>query len=328
MTETLAVAPWRQFTVEVSPVTPAQPVVRSRHLHRRRPRPGSPTTATTSGSSSSSRCPGTGSPTCPTGADWYERWRALPEDAAQPVPHLHGPGGPSAPREVDVDLVLHGDGGPASRWAVRTRRSATRSCCSGPTPGSPATTAASSSGRRPTGHRAAGRRRDRRPGDLPSILERLPAHTRGEALLEVPARPTTGSRSPRRRVSASRGSPRDGAALRQPAGPRGGRGRRSAPAGPPASRTPTSPDVDVDDDDPVGGSGRGAGPAAVRVARRRGGRHPHAAPAPRRRARAWTARRSRSWATGGWAAPTRSSSVLPGIARSCGAGRASRYPCR
>lgn len=55
----------------------------------------------------------------PEGADWYAQWRALPEHRRNPIrtytvravrPHL---------AEVDVDLVLHGDGGPATRWARR-----------------------------------------------------------------------------------------------------------------------------------------------------------------------------------------------------------------
>ncbi|MEU8087417.1 siderophore-interacting protein [Micromonospora sp. NPDC049101] len=55
----------------------------------------------------------------PQGADWYATWRALPEHRRPPIrtytvravrPHL---------AEVDVDLVLHGDGGPATRWARR-----------------------------------------------------------------------------------------------------------------------------------------------------------------------------------------------------------------
>jgi NADPH-dependent ferric siderophore reductase len=53
----------------------------------------------------------------PVGPDWYAGWRALPEERRNPIrtytvravrPHL---------REVDIDMVLHGDTGPASRFA-------------------------------------------------------------------------------------------------------------------------------------------------------------------------------------------------------------------
>ena len=55
------------------------------------------------------------------GADWYTRWRDLPDATRNPLrtytsravrPHL---------REVDIDFVCHGDTGPASRWARSAR---------------------------------------------------------------------------------------------------------------------------------------------------------------------------------------------------------------
>lgn len=56
-----------------------------------------------------------------TGDDWYQQFRALP-DASRPVLRTYtvravrpaAAGGTGA--EVDVDLVLHGTAGPASRW--------------------------------------------------------------------------------------------------------------------------------------------------------------------------------------------------------------------
>jgi len=67
----------------------------------------------------------------PTGADWYARWRALPAGRRNPLrtytvravrPHR---------REVDVDMVLHGVTGPASRWAADARPGST-ACLLGP----------------------------------------------------------------------------------------------------------------------------------------------------------------------------------------------------
>ncbi len=60
----------------------------------------------------------------PTSDDWYGRWRALPEDRRNPirtytVRRLHRAGTRAA--RLDVDMVLHGDSGPATRWAARAR---------------------------------------------------------------------------------------------------------------------------------------------------------------------------------------------------------------
>lgn len=65
--------------------------------------------------------PGHGLTTFPDGDDWFARWQAAPEALRNPLrtytvravrPHL---------REVDLDMVLHGDGGPASAWAAAAR---------------------------------------------------------------------------------------------------------------------------------------------------------------------------------------------------------------
>jgi NADPH-dependent ferric siderophore reductase len=51
--------------------------------------------------------------------DWYAAWRNLPDDRKNPLRTYTVRGVRPARREIDVDLVLHGDGGPASRFASR-----------------------------------------------------------------------------------------------------------------------------------------------------------------------------------------------------------------
>ncbi|MFJ6197532.1 siderophore-interacting protein [Micromonospora sp. NPDC092111] len=120
----------------------------------------------------------------PGGADWYAHWRALPEDQRCPVrtytvravrPHL---------AEVDIDLVLHGDGGPASRWARRAR------------PGDEAGILGPDAGyegehggvefRPPTAGRLLLAGDETAVPAICAILERLPHDARGQVLLEVP----------------------------------------------------------------------------------------------------------------------------------------------
>ncbi|MCG5462363.1 siderophore-interacting protein [Micromonospora sp. MED01] len=118
MTETLPIAPWRVFAVTVRAVRRLSP---------------SFTRVTFTGANLDRFAdngydqriklalplPGQDRATLPDGPDWYATWRALPEHLRNPIrtytvravrPHL---------AEVDVDLVLHGDSGPATRWARR-----------------------------------------------------------------------------------------------------------------------------------------------------------------------------------------------------------------
>ncbi|GAA0725473.1 siderophore-interacting protein [Dactylosporangium roseum] len=53
------------------------------------------------------------------GPDWYARWRELPAEHQPPFRTYTVRAVRQEAREVDVDLVLHGDGGPAARWANR-----------------------------------------------------------------------------------------------------------------------------------------------------------------------------------------------------------------
>jgi iron complex transport system ATP-binding protein len=48
---------------------------------------------------------------------WYSHWLSLPEERRNPMRTYTVRQVRSDRREVDVDFVLHGDGGPASRWA-------------------------------------------------------------------------------------------------------------------------------------------------------------------------------------------------------------------
>jgi NADPH-dependent ferric siderophore reductase len=56
---------------------------------------------------------------CPSGADWYGEWRALPEDRRNPIRTYTVRDWRPEACEMDVDFVLHGSTGPASAWAER-----------------------------------------------------------------------------------------------------------------------------------------------------------------------------------------------------------------
>ena len=219
--------------------------------------------------------------TLPDGADWYAQWRALPEHLRSPIrtytvravrPHL---------AEVDIDLVLHGDSGPATRWAGGPA-SATRSPWSGRTPATTATTAGSSFDRRPgVGLLLAGD--ETAVPAISSIWRDCPWTPEARSCWRCRTRPTCcrWSRRRRRGPTGWPGAPTGTAADWCPASP-------PRPGSLLATGAPTAaqhvPDVDVDTEIAVGGA-RGGGPgAALRVAGRGGRRHPQPAPAPGRRA--------------------------------------------
>lgn len=123
--------------------------------------------------------------TVPTGEDWFARWRALPDDRRCPFRTYTVRGVRQADRALDVDMVLHADGGPASRWAEAVSEGDALKVY-GP------------DARYAERH---GGLEFRPPGDtgavliagdetaapaICSILERLPADLAGEALIEVP----------------------------------------------------------------------------------------------------------------------------------------------
>ncbi|MFC7533797.1 siderophore-interacting protein [Actinoplanes sp. GCM10030250] len=129
--------------------------------------------------------PGSGHDHLPTGSDWYTRWRTLPGDQRNAIRTYTVRAVRADRREVDVDMVLHGVNGPASRWAAEARPGST-AVIMGPNADFPG----------PSGgidfHPPVGTHRILLVGDetavpaITSILERLPADACGEALLEVP----------------------------------------------------------------------------------------------------------------------------------------------
>ncbi len=54
----------------------------------------------------------------PMDEDWWSTWRALPDEHRNPIRTYTAAAVRADAGEVDVDMVLHGDGGPASQWAV------------------------------------------------------------------------------------------------------------------------------------------------------------------------------------------------------------------
>ncbi|HWG99598.1 MAG TPA: siderophore-interacting protein [Pilimelia sp.] len=126
-----------------------------------------------------------GHPDLPDGRDWYAHWRGLPDQCRPPLRTYTVRAARPEQREVDVDMVLHGDGGPAARWAGGAR------------PGDPLVLVGPNA-RHPGDHGGTAFRppRDDAPlliaGDetavpaAAAILAGLPGTARGEALLEVP----------------------------------------------------------------------------------------------------------------------------------------------
>lgn len=57
----------------------------------------------------------------PAMMQWYQRWRALPEDERNPIRTYTVRAVRPAACEIDVDFALHGAEGPASAWAMGAR---------------------------------------------------------------------------------------------------------------------------------------------------------------------------------------------------------------
>ncbi|GGO20346.1 siderophore-interacting protein [Micromonospora parathelypteridis] len=183
MTETLPVAPWRVFTVTV------------RAVHRLSP---SFTRVTFTGADLDRFAdngydqriklalplPDQQGARLPEGEDWYTEWRALPDEQRNPIrtytvravrPHL---------AEVDIDLVLHGDSGPATRWARRVN-AGDGIAMVGPDAGYDGDHGGVEF-RPPTGATLLLAGDETAVPAISAICERLPQTARGMVLLEVP----------------------------------------------------------------------------------------------------------------------------------------------
>jgi NADPH-dependent ferric siderophore reductase len=130
--------------------------------------------------------PGHGVAHMPTGDDWYLQWRALPDELRCPIRTYTVRHVRPADREVDVDVVRHPDGhGPAARWAEAARPGDTLALI-GPDAGHQGDhggiefrSAAAGTALLIAGDETA-------VPAVAAILERLPAHSAGAVLLEVP----------------------------------------------------------------------------------------------------------------------------------------------
>ncbi|MDO3700088.1 siderophore-interacting protein [Micromonospora sp. C28SCA-DRY-2] len=183
MTQVLPVAPWRVFTVEVRAVRRISPsflrvTFTGPDLDRfadngydQRIKLAFP-------------LPGENSVQLPGGEDWYAQWRALPVQRRNPIRTYTVRAVRPLLSEVDVDLVLHGDGGPASRWARRARPG-DEIAILGPDAGYPGDHGGVEFRPPSTGHLLLAGDETAAPA-ICAILERLPADARGRALLEVP----------------------------------------------------------------------------------------------------------------------------------------------
>ncbi|GAA3408757.1 siderophore-interacting protein [Streptosporangium vulgare] len=199
------------------------------------------------------------------GDDWYQRWRALPDELRNPIRTYTARAVRPESRELDIDFVLHGESGPASRWATRVAPG-DRVVVVGPNAAHPG----------PVGGREwappAGVEHLLLAGDetavpaIATIVESLSGSVRATALLEVPEAadalpldvrpgvkvawlPREGARHgdlliPAVRETLSALTAPRGTAAGEPTGP-------AAPAGPGAASTLEDVDVDVDVDEEI-----------------------------------------------------------------------------
>ncbi|MDG4800349.1 siderophore-interacting protein [Micromonospora sp. WMMD980] len=183
MTSTVAVTPWRVFTVEVRAVRRLGPsflrvTFTGADLDRfadngydQRIKLALPVVDGVPGE-------------LPDGPEWYQRWRDLPAERRSPIRTYTVRAARPEESEVDVDMALHGDGGPATRWARRARPG-DRLALVGPDAGWPGEHGGVEF-RPPAGAVLLLAGDETAAPAICAILDRLPAGARGHALVEVP----------------------------------------------------------------------------------------------------------------------------------------------
>ncbi|MEO3777248.1 siderophore-interacting protein [Micromonospora sp. B11E3] len=184
MMETLAAAPWRLFDVEVRALRRLSPTFLRVTF-------AGPDLDRLADNGYDQRIklvfprPGSGLEGLPTSVDFYRQWRALPEATRNPIRTYTVRAARPHRNEVDIDFVLHGDHGPASRWALRARPGATLAIF-----GPNAAYDGDHGGvefQPPAGARSLLLAGDETATPaIGAILERLPATASGSAFLEVP----------------------------------------------------------------------------------------------------------------------------------------------
>ncbi|MGA5760998.1 siderophore-interacting protein [Nonomuraea bangladeshensis] len=129
--------------------------------------------------------PGCGLSYLPSGPDWYQQWRQLDDARRNPIRTYTARQVRADVRELDVDVVMHPDGGPVAQWAERVQPGDEVAIL-----GPDARYDGVHGGlefRLPAGSTTVLLAGDETAVPaICSVLERLPAGVTGEALLEVP----------------------------------------------------------------------------------------------------------------------------------------------
>lgn len=121
----------------------------------------------------------------PEGADWYEQWGNQPEELQNPLRTYTVRAVRAELGEVDIDMVLHGDGGPASAWAQQVQLG-DQVMIYGPNARADVEFGGVEFVTPDPGTRVLLAGDETAQPAIATILEQLPAGTQGKAILEMP----------------------------------------------------------------------------------------------------------------------------------------------